>query len=190
MGRSSATDIVSLPSFHPGSPGDEARATRARRARTGSDVARSPRTRWRDDAGEAAKAPDPPTPKGTAWEGSPRVFGRRLRDARRGSAAHDALSLRERRARREEAAERREKKNGEVFAAGKKREGGARHGGTPLHLHARAVAFDHPTRDGTRVVVRAPLAPHFDATCRLLGVRVPEAEETTEKETETFRERT
>ena len=121
---------------------------------------------------------------------SSRVFGRRLRDARRGSAAHDALSLRERRARREEAAERREKKNGEVFAAGKKREGGARHGGTPLHLHARAVAFDHPTRDGTRVVVRAPLAPHFDATCRLLGVRVPEAEETTEKETETFRERT
>ena len=117
---------------------------------------------------------------------SSRAFGRRLRDATRGSAAHDALSLRERRARREEAAERREKKNGEVFAAGKKREGGARRGGTPLHLHARAVAFDHPTRDGTRVVVRAPLAPHFDATCRLLGVRVPEAEETTEKETETF----
>ena len=118
---------------------------------------------------------------------SSRAFGRRLRDATRGSAAHDALSLRERRARREEAAERREKKNErEVFAAGKKREGGARRGGTPLHLHARAVAFDHPTRDGTRVVVRAPLAPHFDATCRLLGVRVPEAEETTEKETETF----
>ena len=33
-----------------------------------------------DDAGEAAKAPDPPTPKGTAWEGSPRVFGRRPRE--------------------------------------------------------------------------------------------------------------